>query len=315
LDVQAIHELRTKGICRRFEKYYIHKSGRQIPVAYVGAMLENSEDIIGFVTDLTPQKELEKLRTEFLSIVTHELRNPLAGIRGCVQLARRRSRRLFEDEGIASPQIEKKRRDTNIVLENALHQTDVLDRLISDLIETVRITSGQLTLLPRPCDLRQLVQETVDLQRLAAPDRKLALENDAGESIPLIADADRIGQVLTNYITNALKYSPPDEPVIVGLALQEHEVRVWVRDRGPGLSPEAQKHIWERFYRQPDAIDYSGHGVNLGLGLFVCQTIITSHHGQVGVDSQPGKGATFWFSLPHEVPKPETLPQNLDDQG
>ena len=114
----------------------------------------------------------------------------------------------------------------------------------------------------------------------------------------MVADADRIGQVVTNYLTNALKYSPVDRPIEVFLAIEGQMARVSVQDEGPGLSPAEQQAIWERFYQVERIKVQSGSGTGLGLGLYICQTIIEQHQGKVGVQSSPGEGSTFWFSLP-----------------
>jgi signal transduction histidine kinase len=117
-------------------------------------------------------------------------------------------------------------------------------------------------------------------------------------TIPVVADADRIGQVITNYLTNALKYSAADRPVEVFLAIEGQMARASVHDEGPGLTPTEQQAIWERFYQVERMKVQSGSGVGLGLGLHICQTIIEQHQGQVGVQSSPGEGSTFWFTLP-----------------
>ena len=112
-----------------------------------------------------------------------------------------------------------------------------------------------------------------------------------------MADADRIEQVINNYLSNAFKYSPPDRKVVVSLQIEGMMVRVSVHDQGPGLTPEQQKRVWERFY-QVEAPRYADTFEGLGLGLYIVRTIVAQHQGQVGVESVPGQGSTFWFMLP-----------------
>ncbi len=121
------------------------------------------------------------------------------------------------------------------------------------------------------------------------------------EEVPVIADADRIGQVLTNYLTNAFKYSPADRPVEVCLEIEGQTARVSVCDEGLGLTAQQQEHIWERFH-QVEGIEVQSAPVGgLGLGLYICQTFIERHNGQVGVQSVPKVGSSFWFTLPLAV--------------
>jgi signal transduction histidine kinase len=114
------------------------------------------------------------------------------------------------------------------------------------------------------------------------------------------ADAERIGQVVTNFLTNALKYSPEDRPVGVGLRMSGGWARVSVRDAGPGIALDEQERIWQRFQRIEGIEVQSGTSVGLGLGLYIARTAIERHRGQIGVSSAPGKGSTFWFALPVE---------------
>jgi len=126
---------------------------------------------------------------------------------------------------------------------------------------------------------------------------RLELVVPAQEEVPVMADARRIEQVLTNYLVNAIRYSPAERDVLVRLAVEGHLVRVSVRDHGPGLIPEQQQQIWERFY-QARVSEYRGARGGLGLGLALAKAIIEQHGGQVGVESRLGQGSTFWFTLP-----------------
>jgi signal transduction histidine kinase len=158
-----------------------------------------------------------------------------------------------------------------------------------------------------PTDLAAVVRQAVEEQRQLNPERTLVLACPEDLQVPVTADAHRLGQVVTNYLTNALKYSPADRPVTVGLEVgpqgKAQQARVWVRDEGPGLQPDDQERIWERFQRAPGIEVQSGTGAGLGLGLHISRTIIELHHGQVGVQSMPGQGSTFWFSLPLATPE------------
>jgi signal transduction histidine kinase len=169
---------------------------------------------------------------------------------------------------------------------------------VNDLIDTSRIRAGQLDLHPEPCDLLAIVQEAVHEQRGAWSQRTIVLSVPQYSGISVTVDRDRIGQVVTNLLTNALKYSPDAADVVVWVRVEEGSVWVAVQDRGPGLSEPEQEHLFEQFYRVPGIQEQSGSHVGLGLGLHICKTIIERHGGSIGVDSVKGQGSTFWFSLP-----------------
>jgi len=184
------------------------------------------------------------------------------------------------------------------LLARSARQLTRLDRLVGDLLDVSRIQAGKLELRPEPCDLLEITREAVREQRAAWLGRGITLDLPHHAAVLLHADPDRIGQVVTNYLTNALKYSTEDAPVAVWLRVRGDTARVEVRDHGPGLAPEQQAHLFERFYRVPGIEQQNGSGVGLGLGLSICRTIVERHGGAVGVESAPGDGATFWFTLP-----------------
>jgi signal transduction histidine kinase len=236
----------------------------------------------------------------FLGIAGHELKNPLASAQLALQLVELRIRRLLERERVEVA-------DVAPLLEpvvRAENQEERLHRLVNDLVGVARVQAGKLDLHLAPADLATIVREEVEGQRQLRPERTIVLESRAEQCVPVMADAQRIGQVVTNYLTNGLKYSPADCPVTVGLQVDDQQAQLWVRDLGPGLPPEEQEHIWERYYRVKGIEVQSGSGVELGLGLHICRTIIELHHGQVGVQSARGAGSTFWFSLPLAAPEP-----------
>jgi len=182
-------------------------------------------------------------------------------------------------------------------LKRAMGQVEVETSLVEELLEVTRLELHQFELSVHPENLVTIVQETVANQQQAAPTRQIELVLPPEEVVPVLVDAGRIGQVLTNYLTNALKYAPVDQPVSVHLEIAGNFTRVSVRDQGPGLTPEQRQRVWERFY-QVAAPGLRGPDRGLGLGLAIARAIVEQHHGQVGVESPPGEGSTFWFTLP-----------------
>ncbi len=235
-------------------------------------------------------RQANRQMEEFLGMVSHELKTPLTSIKGNTQLAVRQLKNSLQSlEKILG------------LYEGAEQQSRRLNRLVDDLLDVSRVQAGYLDLHPAPCDLSSIVRHSVEEQQQAWPNRTITLESGDVQTVPVNADADRIAQVIANYLTNALKYSNEDQPVQMSLQEQEALVRVSVRDYGPGLSEEQQEHIWERFRRVADMeVQSSSYHSNagLGLGLYISKTIIEQHQGQVGADSIPGEGSTFWFILP-----------------
>ncbi len=267
-------------------------------VARLGALVLERERLLreraeARASELALREAKTKMDT-FLGMAGHELKTPLTSIKLSLQLAGRRFQQLTNrDPAIAgelAPFLEQSTR--------AEWQTERLERLVNDLLDVSRIQAGKLELRIETVDLAAIVREAVEEQRQAASGHTLVVQFPADLRVPVHADADRIGQVVTNYLTNAMKYSPEEHPVEVGIATEGQQARVWVRDEGPGLPAEEKEHIWERFYRVKGIEVQSGSGIGLGLGLHICRTIIERHQGTVGVESAPGQGSTFWFTLP-----------------
>jgi signal transduction histidine kinase len=241
-------------------------------------------------------REANRRMDEFLGMVSHELRTPLTTIKANIQVARRQLKGMVRagsgsiaEQGRAFDRLQG-------LLERAEHQVERQNRLVSDLVDVSRIQAGRFELRPTFCNLVAIVREVVEEQRLAHPERTILLTLDPAAA-RVFADADRVAQVVTNYLTNALKYSPADRPVEVTLGVREGMAYLAVRDEGPGLPAEEQQRIWERFHRA-QGIEAPGGSAGLGLGLHISRSIIERHQGQVGVQSAPGQGSTFWFTLP-----------------
>ena len=237
------------------------------------------------------ERETARQMSDFLSLIGHELRNPLTSLKGQIQLTQRQLARQSAPEEALPGRL-------SDVLGRLRSPVWQLERLISDLVEAAQLQRGQFTLAVGPCDLALVAREAVEAQRVAWAERVMDLQAPQGEEVVVRADAERVGQVVTNYLTNALKYTPPDSPVVVILSVEAGQARLAVCDRGPGIPLKEQAHIWEQFRRGQGADAQSGTAGGLGLGLYLCKQLIERQGGQVGLESEMGVGSTFWFSLP-----------------
>ena len=246
-------------------------------------------------------QEANQRMNEFLGIATHELKTPMTHIRLSVALAGRRVHDLLAQvaarDNAYDAELSGKLAPIHELLTGAEEGLERITRLLVDLLDVSRIGAGRLELRLARCDLAAVVGEAVEEQRLLAPTRTIRLQVPDRPLAPVLADADRIRQVATNYLTNALRYSPEDRPVDVCVQVRRDWARVAVRDEGPGVPHEEQPRIWERFHRAAGVPVVSGTGAGLGLGLHICKTIIEQHQGRMGLRSAPGKGSTFWFAL------------------
>jgi signal transduction histidine kinase len=266
----------------------------------------------------------ERHMEEFVSLTGHELQTPLTSLRISLALLGRRLQSLQttrpENEGdaeAAARQIQAIQQALALADEQIVMQS----RLVSDLLDSARIQANTFAIMRERCDLAAIVRRVVREQQLLHPSHTILLDLSERESpspqarhaeflAPVYADEGRIGQVLRNYLTNALRYSPPSLPVEVRLAQDGSDMpwRVEVADHGPGIPPGELEQIWERGQRgtsHPPMDSSPKHdaparvgSAGLGLGLYLSRTIIDRHNGQVGVKSMPSKGSCFWFTLP-----------------
>jgi signal transduction histidine kinase len=290
----------------------IAASGRGVPhlLILLLLLLALTRQAVGFLDYIHIQREGEADRAnvlalceanrrmeEFLGIVSHELKTPLTSLQGNTELLVRRITAVHGHQAEAED-LARLVAMVQAVLERSTHSLRRISLLVDDLLDVARIREGHLELRLEPCDLAVVVQEAVDEQRTLADARTVHLELPAMHPVLVLGDADRLGQVVTNYMTNALKYSRADRPIEVCLQVEGGVARVLVRDEGIGLPADQQAHVWDLFYRASGVAVQYGSGVGMGIGLHVCKTIIARLHGQVGVESQAGQGSTFWFSLP-----------------
>ncbi len=223
------------------------------------------------------------LRDDFISIASHELRTPVTSLKLYVQVLQRQLARRGDD----SLAHHFKKMDT---------QLDKLTLLIKDLLNVTRIELGKLDFQEDFFDVNEVVKEVVEQIQLTTRTHRIEVEGRIAR--PVRGDKDRIGQVLTNLLTNAIKYSPAANSIVVRLIAEEDVAVVEVQDFGIGIEKEHQGHIFDRFYRVSDPEERTYPG--LGIGLYIAHEIIKRHKGELWVVSEKGKGSLFRFRLPYQ---------------
>jgi PAS domain S-box-containing protein len=231
-----------------------------------------------------------QLRDEVLGVVAHDLRNPLFAIRMQSKLSQRRA-----------PEAERRNQKPNEMIQRS---ADRMNHLIQDLLDFSAIESGQLGIERSRVSPREVLMECLEVQRPLAATASVSLEArlDQGGALPDVwGDQQRLLQALENLIGNATKFTPPGGQVTIGAAPREGEVLFWVADTGCGISPEGLEHVFDRFWQAK-----RGGGKGAGLGLSITRGIVQAHGGRIWVESTPGRGTTFFFTVP-QAPHAEAL--------
>jgi PAS domain S-box-containing protein len=272
-----------------FENRYIRKDGSWVDIIWSASWSATEQLMFCVARNNTERKEVERLKNEFVSTVSHELRTPLTSLRGFSEILLRKS---------CSPE---KQRQYLTIIQN---ESKRLTNLINDFLDLQRIESGRQNYDFAPIDVVPLLHETVDL--FAGTDKLHVIRVEAPDRLPdLKADSDRIRQVLSNLVSNAIKYSPEGGEVVISAVQREAIVQVSVTDHGVGMAPEAMTRLFTKFYRVDNANTRKIGGT--GLGLALVKEIIEAHDGQVWVESELGQGSTFFFTLPQAIQTPKTV--------
>lgn len=234
-DARAVERILRTRIFLPLEKEYFRKDGSRVPVQIGGALLHGNGSVPQWITltqDLTARKEVDRQKDFFMAMTGHELKTPLTALKGTLQLLQRRVTHLSTGTEIPPSEIHAFLENCSERLTTAIRQVDVQTHVINDLLDVSRIATNTLQLEQEPCDLVSLVHETVVDLHLTAPSRSLLLVVPERLTLMVLVDRYRIGQVVRNYVTNALRYAPADQPIQVGLSAQKQSARVWVQDRG-----------------------------------------------------------------------------------
>lgn|GEM_PF-2011179 len=281
-----LYRVVTKGETIQGEEItYVRDDGTSIILRVNAAPIYNTRgEIIAGVTvldDITRRKQFDTRKDTFISMAGHELKTPLAALKGYSQLLQRRLKRQNDEQA-------------KQFINKIEAQTTRLHRLIDDLLDLSKIQSGRLELHTQDLMLDILVHEVVDNIQMTTQSHTLRIEGKTDAIIH--GDRDRLGQVFTNLLTNALKYSPDADTIIIHLRTENKWAVVSVQDFGIGISREHQQRIFERFYQVRDDTGRTFSG--LGLGLYITNEIIKAHQGQMHVESTPGQGSIFSILLP-----------------
>ncbi len=223
---------------------------------------------------------LTEMRDEYISLISHDLRNPLTAVMGQGQFLQRQLSQLG---------LQQEAHTAGVIVRNAKR----MGAMLEDLMESVRLESSEVDLRVEQCDLVRLVSNAID--QLTSTESRTRIEVRPIRSLPLVqADPERLERAVMNLITNALKYSPTGSPVVVQMDRGNSEVIISVSDRGGGIPPEAMPHLFQRFYRVQGGRVSEG----LGLGLYITRLIAEAHGGRVWVESELGNGSSFYLALP-----------------
>ncbi|MGA9649325.1 PAS domain-containing sensor histidine kinase [Pedobacter sp.] len=296
-----ISQIRAGKKVEHFETERLTKSGKLIPISVtVSPVITEDGEIIGaskIARDISERillqqekshlydqlKTLSDRQNEFIGLASHELKTPLTSLNGYLQILEK------TNEG----------QNSGHIINKAIHQVQKLARLIDDLLDITKIHTGKLAMSLKPVELKEIVKAGIELLQHAYPDHVFTFKTDI-EAVRVEVDAQRIEQVLTNLLTNAVRYSPSSNLVEIFLDVDHKQAIVSVRDQGLGIPEDKLEIIFSRFYRMEDR-----PGPGLGLGLFLCNEIVQLHGGRIWAESTLSKGSIFRFSLPLMNVQPE----------
>lgn len=257
------------------------KSGETFPAEISVNEFDANLDFV-HIQDITERHRLEKLRQDFLAMVSHDLRTPLTSIRLFLQMTAMGNYGEMTAGGKRA-------------IERAESSTELLISIVNDLLEAEKIESGDLQLELKQTTTSRTVERAIAASQGAAKAGEVTLEQEVTNDV-FVADEERIVQVLVNLITNAIKYSPKESVVTVLAGLEGARIIFRVRDRGVGVPKHLQTAIFERYRQLDQPKDTKKRGV--GLGLAICKTLVEKHKGTIWVESEEGKGSTFCFAIP-----------------
>jgi PAS domain S-box-containing protein len=321
LDERAIRELMDAGVTSHYEKEFVRPDGNVVIARVAAARVRRGQRCVAYVLDVTHERHVEadrarlfeaerraradaelasRMKDEFLAIVSHELRTPMNAIVGWAE--------IMEHASAPSPQFAKA---IEVIRRNARVQAKMID----DILDVSRVVAGKVRLEPRTIDLVTVIDQAIEVARPAAEAKRIEIERSSGETaIPLVADAERLQQIIWNLLSNAVKFTEPGGRVTISATPEPGRVMLEVSDTGRGIAPEHLHQIFDRFLQIDPTTTRSQGG--LGLGLAICRHLVELHGGTIRARSEGlGHGATFSVCLPLEAKLPASAPEDGPASG
>ncbi|MGN6637712.1 MAG: ATP-binding protein, partial [Mucilaginibacter sp.] len=284
-EPRILEQLRKGNRVDHFETKRMAKDGRIRDVSLtISTVRDNEGHIIGIskiARDISEKKKAEQKKNDFIAMVSHELKTPLTSLTAVVQLMQLK----LKDEGnpVTGP------------LKNAGRQVKKMANMINGFLNVSRLDSGKMLIEKSNFSLNDLIKETIEETKLVSgSDYSFVFEEN--EQVNVVADRDKISSVVLNLLSNAIKYSSKSTAITLGCQIADGKARVSVADQGMGINPEDQKKLFDRFYRVEN--NETKHISGFGIGLYLSAEIVRQHGGEIWVESEPGKGAAFYFELP-----------------
>lgn len=274
---------------KRVELTGLHKDGRSLPIelSVTKTVFNQHVRYTGIITDISERKINEQLKRDFISTVSHELRTPLTSINGSVKL-------IQAQHDIMEPEI------VTELLDVTSRNIDRLTLLINELLDFEKLQSDSADYVKEDINTAELISEVIEINQSLASQANIKLEEKIEDDVNLIADPQRLSQVLVNLVSNAVKFSAENETVEVGCVSQQDKVKIYVKDKGLGIPAEYKDKIFERFM-QVDSSDDRKIQRGTGLGLAISKRMTEDMGGIIGFDSKEGEGSTFFIIFPLQV--------------
>jgi PAS domain S-box-containing protein len=282
LPAPLVDVLRSGRVQRDEEALFAHQDGTLLSTAYCAAPIITDGTVVGAVItfrDMTEVRRLQRLREEYLALISHDLRTPLTAILGRAQMLVR----WLTQHGLA-----REAESANIVVESSQRMDAMLEQFLDRTRTDVDMHAQQRSATDLVAMVRQMLDQTI------APDNRARVTLDGITTLSVVVNVAQIERVIVNVLTNALKFSAPDTPIVVGIHQQATDAIITVTDHGRGIAPEDLPHLFEKYYRAQTVGQIAGHG----LGLYSSRLIVEAQGGRIWAESTLGMGSTFTIALP-----------------